>query len=213
MSHFVTVLTTVWDMRLILSVSVKLQLQQSVDKSAAMKTIRYVRCCFNACSKVSLIYCAEPTTTHTHPFNGLFPGLPGWASTRVAKPISYKPDALPAAQPTASRDWRHEHWRNQQLKSGRTEKLKKYKQICLELSANSPGNPWSQSWKDTSVCLSAQWCVAWKSPLWKAVNGTGLLFWRSANSRLGLCKKVKVAHTRLPSIGFCSWSRFLAVSL
>jgi len=121
MSHFVTVLTKVWDMRLILSVSVKLQLQQSVDKSAAMKTIRYVRCCFNACSKVSLIYCAEPTTTHTHPFNGLFLGLPGWASTRVAKPISYKPDALPAAQPTASRDWRHEHWRNQQLKSGRTE--------------------------------------------------------------------------------------------
>ena len=35
-----------------------------------MKTIRYVRCCFNARSKVSLIYCAEPTTTHTHPFNG-----------------------------------------------------------------------------------------------------------------------------------------------
>jgi len=65
MSHFVTMLTTVWDMRLILSVSVKLQLKQSVDKSAAMKTIRYVRCCFNACSKVSLIYCAEPTTTHT----------------------------------------------------------------------------------------------------------------------------------------------------
>jgi len=27
------------------------------------------------------------------------------------------------------------------------------------------------------------------------------------------CKKVKVAHTRLPSVGFRSWSRFLAVSL
>ena len=26
-------------------------------------------------------------------------------------------------------------------------------------------------------------------------------------------KKVKVAHTRLPSVGFCSWSRFFAVSL
>ena len=24
---------------------------------------------------------------HTHPFNGLFPGLPGWASTRKVKPI------------------------------------------------------------------------------------------------------------------------------
>ena len=29
----------------------------------------------------------------------------------------------------------------------------------------------------------------------------------------GLYKKIKVAHTRLPSAGFRSWSRFLAVSL
>jgi len=27
------------------------------------------------------------------------------------------------------------------------------------------------------------------------------------------CKRVKVAHTRLPSVGFRSWSRFLAVNL
>jgi len=33
-------------------------------------------------------------------------------------------DALPACQPTTSKHWRHGHWRNQQLKSGRTEKLK-----------------------------------------------------------------------------------------
>ena len=33
------------------------------------------------------------------------------------------------------------------------------------------------------------------------------------NSVKALIKKVKVAHTRLPSIGFRSWSRFLAVSL
>jgi len=117
-----------------------------------------MRCCFNACSKVSLIYCAEPTTTHTHPFNGLFPGLPGSAGTRVAKPITYRPDALPAAKPTASGDWTQDHWRHwriqQQLKSGTTEKPEKYKQLCSELSANSLGNPWSQSWKDTSdVCL------------------------------------------------------------
>jgi len=25
--------------------------------------------------------------THTHPFDGLFPGLPGWAGTRKVKPI------------------------------------------------------------------------------------------------------------------------------
>jgi len=81
--------------------------------------------------------------THTNPFNGPFPGLPGWAGTRKAKPIwillkqetvsgsgiswaicksapnsrqittpaphysvFYRPDALPAAQPTASKHWR-----------------------------------------------------------------------------------------------------------
>ena len=81
--------------------------------------------------------------THTHPFNGPFPGLPRWASTRKVKPIwillkqetvsgigiswaicksaprsrqitmptphysvFYRPDALPAAQPTASKHWR-----------------------------------------------------------------------------------------------------------
>ena len=27
------------------------------------------------------------THTHTHPFNGPFPGLPGWAGTRKVKPI------------------------------------------------------------------------------------------------------------------------------
>ena len=83
------------------------------------------------------------THTHTHPFNGPFPGLPGWAGTRKVKPIwillkqeivsgsgirwttctsasrsrqitmpvphhsfFYRPDALPAAQPTASKHWR-----------------------------------------------------------------------------------------------------------
>ena len=81
--------------------------------------------------------------THTHPFNGPFPGLPRWAGTRKLKPIwillkqdtvsgsgiswaicksalrcrqittpsphhsvFYRPDALPAAQPTVSKHWR-----------------------------------------------------------------------------------------------------------
>ena len=81
--------------------------------------------------------------THTHPFNGPFPGLPGWDGTRKVKPIwillkqetvsgsdiswaicksaprsrqitmpaphhsvFYMLDALPAAQPTASKHWR-----------------------------------------------------------------------------------------------------------
>jgi len=87
--------------------------------------------------------------THPHPFNVPFPGLPGWAGTRKAKPIwillkqetlsgngiswaicksaprsrqittpaphhsvFYRPDALPAAQSTTSKHWRHEHWRH-----------------------------------------------------------------------------------------------------
>jgi len=82
------------------------------------------------------------THTHTNPFNGLCPGLPGWASTRKVKPIwillkqktvsgsgirwaicksaprsrqitmlaphcsvFYRPDALPATQPTVSKHW------------------------------------------------------------------------------------------------------------
>jgi len=85
--------------------------------------------------------------THTHTrLMALFPGLPGWASTRKVKPIwillkqetvsgsgiswaicksapryrhittpaphqsvFYRPDALHAAQPTASKHWRHSH--------------------------------------------------------------------------------------------------------
>ena len=83
------------------------------------------------------------THTHTRPFNGPFPVLPGWAGTRKEKPIwillkqervsgsgiswaicksaprssqitiptphhsvFYRPDALPATQPTASKHWR-----------------------------------------------------------------------------------------------------------
>jgi len=87
-----------------------------------------------------------PRHTHTHPFNGPFPGLPGLAGTRKVKPIwillkqetvsgsgiswaicksatrsrqittpashhsvFYRPDALPAAQPTASKHLDLEH--------------------------------------------------------------------------------------------------------
>jgi len=83
------------------------------------------------------------TYTHTPRLTALFPGLPGWASTRKVTPIwifvkqetvsgsgirwaiyksaprsrqittpaplysvFYRPDALPAAQPTASKHWR-----------------------------------------------------------------------------------------------------------
>jgi len=118
-----------------------------------------------------LIYCIKPktkkwkkrrTNTHTHiRLTALFPGLPGdpiwilvkqetvsgsgirWAicksaprSRQTTTPaphhsVFYRPDALPAAQPTASKHWRQR-------------RTKKYKQICSEVSVNSPGNPWSK---------------------------------------------------------------------
>ena len=92
---------------------------------------------------VLTLYMYSLCYTHTHPFNGPFPGLPGWAGTRKVKPIwtllkqetvsssgvswticksaprsrqvttpashhsvFYRPDALPAAKPTASKHWR-----------------------------------------------------------------------------------------------------------
>jgi len=43
-------------------------------------------------------------STHTHPFNGPFPGLPGWAGTRKVKPIwiSLKQETVASAGPYAS---------------------------------------------------------------------------------------------------------------
>ena len=36
---------------------------------------------------LTLVVSRIHTHTHTHPFNGPFPGLPGWADTRKVKPI------------------------------------------------------------------------------------------------------------------------------
>jgi len=105
--------------------------------------------------------------THTHPFNGPFPGLPRWAGTRKVRSIwillpkvksvwilqkqvtvsdsgiswaicksaprsrqittpapghsvFYRPDALPAAQPTVSKHWRDE-WMNGEKINGQAE--------------------------------------------------------------------------------------------
>ena len=91
-------------------------------------------------------------STHTTCLTALFPGLPGWASTRKVKPIwillkqetvsgngiswaicksapcsrqittpaphhsvFYRPDALPATQPTASKHWRHLYQKYSQI--------------------------------------------------------------------------------------------------
>ena len=69
-------------------------------------------------------YRTAPSKTkilHTHPFNGIFPGLPSGISWTICKPaprsrqittpaphysVFYRPDALPAAHPTASKHGR-----------------------------------------------------------------------------------------------------------
>ena len=52
---------------------------QSVAEQLAKRT-RWVWWCVLLCEDICL-------KEHTHPFNGPFPGLPGWAGTRKVKPI------------------------------------------------------------------------------------------------------------------------------
>ena len=105
---------------------------------------------------------------HTHPFNDLCPGLPGWAGTRKVKPICillkqetvsgsgiswaicksatrsrqtttpaphrsvfYRPDALPAAQPTASKHWRQIC--NKAINQKYTRQMTRYSGYILQL--------------------------------------------------------------------------------
>ena len=70
------------------------------------------------------------------------------------------------------------------------------------------------------------WCLLLRTQLgrliaiqlWESFTTSVLTVWKSfIQRRLKVksteCKKGKVAHTRLPNVGFRSWSRFLAVSL
>ena len=42
-------------------------------------------------ARTATMFCFFLTNTHTHPFNGLCPGLPWWAGTREVKPIWISP--------------------------------------------------------------------------------------------------------------------------
>ena len=59
-------------------------------------------CFWVVCPSVRTCVWLESFSDHTHPFNGPFSG-----TTQVTPPLCfYRPDALPATQPTASKHWR-----------------------------------------------------------------------------------------------------------
>ena len=60
--------------------------------------------------------------------------------------VFYRPDALPATQPTVSKHWRHKALKPTTEK-WKTEILKSKKMECSEVSVNSLGNLWSQTWR------------------------------------------------------------------
>ena len=63
-------------------------------------------------------------------------------------PLSFLQAGCPSCRPNNS--VKALKARNQQRKSGKTEKLKIKKRVCSEVSVNSLGNPWSQSWNVNS---------------------------------------------------------------
>ena len=163
--------------------------------------------------------------THTR-LTTLFPGLRRWAGTRKGKPIwillkhetvsgsgiswamckspprsrqitapaphhsvFYRPDALPAAQPTASKHRRQASGYNE-----------------MYISRFWQGN------QDRSLVVTLQYDLDKRHiSTHQRVQGDCSRqqgsFW---SSTAGL---KNIAHTRLPSVGFQNWSRFLAVSL
>ena len=96
----------------------------------------------------------------------------------------YSPDALLDSHPTVL-----EHWR--------------YPIHCLYFLTQLKRSGAST---EDLVCVSTsviRTVLEYACPLWHSSLTTGHF----------ACKKVRVAHTRLLSVGFLSWSRFLAVSL
>ena len=83
---------------------------------------------------------------------------------------------------------------------------------------------WLSVWSKVQTCICPSWCHCHSLSLASAKSRLVLPFWyRLTWVVLEKCacvfctrcssKKLTVAYTRLPSVGFRSWSRFLAVSL
>ena len=76
---------------------------------------------------------------------------------------------------------------------------------CYHPHRDTTGVKWI-SYNDTQSCEhTVRWTLSVINNMAKLVARTSLI--------VCFVKKVNVAHTRLPSVGFWSWSRFLAVSL
>ena len=136
---------------------------------------------------------------HTHPFNGLWPGLPRWAGTRKVKPVwillkqetvsgsgiswaicksaprsrqitlpaphhsvVYRPDALPATQPTVSKHWRqlpYYSYRLQNVTSTIQTDCSPVNCICANTTkilaaSNTHLYRWKHSLRSSWACLS-----------------------------------------------------------
>ena len=63
----------------------------------------------------------------------------------------------------------------------------------------------------TCLHLTKLWAKGWRLIFF--IYSVHLLLYQNSFHLHCVCKKVKVANTRLSSVGFRSWSRFLAVSL
>jgi len=96
-----------------------------------------------------------------------------------------------------------------------------------EISINS-GKCWMNHILRHTVFSHWLFSIIWSGAVWQAISYLLLVISRKNVSiapflrycfhsvqdcKKLLVKKVKVAHVRLPSVGFQSWSRFLAVSL
>ena len=78
--------------------------------------------------------------------------------------VFYRPDAVPAAQPTASKHWRHEHWRH--------DKCKLIKKYLKTVAASLLEVVWSMK---KAWCQATGWsqCVEFSLVLWHYYDWEG----------------------------------------
>ena len=200
------------------------------ENGARCKHKKWCTLCF--CRKLNLL------KSHTHTrLMDLFKGLPGWTDTRKVKPIRIllKQETVSgsgigwAICKSASRSRQITMPVPSFLQAGCPSCLptNSVKALKAKTSSNQEDNMTIQRYTGDSGCSrdsevtgsSWGWDVAFcrhHTPARMSSPTPSDTRRSRVNQTLrDLCtvKKVKVAHTRLSSVGFRSWSRFLAVSL